>query len=279
MSRNQYIKLNNGDNVNSLKSKFRIGYNYFLDNNGKVTEYNVIPLLNKENKVGELYSENDALILTNASLPENIKPVLKLINTGGHAVIDTGIIANTSTTKFDVTISTNVYPRAYCPIINNEVGCRFGIIWGLAEEKVFGAWIGAAGDDGISPTGNRVWAYSKVKADSTYLNRRVNLVLSKDGFFVDGKKYDFITPTQPIENHTASFTTLINGRYLSEGNISADTFFGEYHNIKIYQNNVLVRNFIPAVITENNTTKAGMFDLVNQKMYTSITPHQFVTSY
>lgn len=68
MIKNQYIKLNDGDTIYSLKSKLIIGNIYFIyDITNEITEYDVVPLPGYENCIGEKYDSNKAIILRNVN--------------------------------------------------------------------------------------------------------------------------------------------------------------------------------------------------------------------
>ena len=174
---------------------------------------------------------------------------LEYIQSTGTQYIDTGVKGN---------LSTKVVLDLQIPAYNDNgyiLGTRTAqntnaFVIGSNSGKFVSATYPFAQFDSVNPTVVQ-------QAPNFDLNRHV-YELSSNGFYIDGVlRTSYSNPT--------SFTTQENltlfGRYHS-GTFAYGVF--RAYGLKLYENNVLVRNFIPA---KNSSNVVGMYDIVNNSFY------------
>ena len=110
-------------------------------------------------------------------------------------------------------------------------------------------------------------SYSASGSISTNINRRLIYDLNKNVLTVDGKTLSCTATTFTSAASLCLFTTNTNGT------IYSPKPSGYFYSCKIYDNDTLVRDFVPCV---NSSGTVGIYDLVNSQFYTNAGTGEFV---
>ena len=184
---------------------------------------------------------------------------LEYIESSGTQYIDTGI-KGTLNTKVVLDFQIHNY---------NSYGYILG---GRTSQNTRAFLIGSNSGHFVNTTFpfaqfDTVAAHNVRQAPNFDLNRHI-YELSSDGFYIDGTLYT--TYSNPVSFTTAENITLF-GRY------NAGTFaYGAFksYSLKIYENNNLIRNFIPA--KHNSDNVVGMWDTVSKTFFTNAGTGSFI---
>lgn len=125
---------------------------------------------------------------------------------------------------------------------------------GMYGAKGSGSYI-ALYSDGHQKWGGVNSVYMDV---SVFKDKKVNAVQDKNGVVVDGVLYEYTSVPEDFVNTTNTF--LIGDTNGS----SARPFIGKMYGLKLYENNVLLRDFIPA---KRSDGVKCMYDRVGNKYY------------
>lgn len=170
-------------------------------------------------------------------------------------------------------INTRYYPNNL-----TDVECKFmyNQLTGNTASSVFGV----RDSDGsvkqflMSVSSGKLWIVSGLN------NRSINGVSP----VVNTEYVIRITPQKVYWNGTEIFTMtnsvadcpdysmFMFGRHVHSGSGLANQFYGKIYYLKIYEDGVLVRNFIPCI---NQSNVAGMYDLANNQFYTNAGTGEF----
>ena len=189
------------------------------------------------------------------SLPSGYKQ-LKYIESTGTQYINTGITGNQNTRAiidFDFTLnnSTTTF-TLFGSRESASSNANIGIIWGVYQ-----------GNYGLNiDFGN----YSTMRAfyQTSSENTKYKADISKNGRYLYDANNNLLASN--TTSNTSTFTTLDNILLFKEyGEPSgARGYTGKIYSCKIYNNDTLVRNFIPC---KNSSNVVGMYDIVNNVFY------------
>lgn len=125
---------------------------------------------------------------------------------------------------------------------------------GMYGAKGSGSYI-ALYSDGYQKWGGVNSVYMEV---SVFKDKKVNAVQDKNGVVVDGVLYEYTSVPEDFVNTTNTF--LIGDTNGS----SARPFIGKMYGLKLYENNVLLRDFVPV---KRSDGVVCMYDRVENKYY------------
>lgn len=162
------------------------------------------------------------------------------IESSGTQYIDTGYKSN-SNTKYDI--------KAMNPTVGFITGCqasnnRSNIYFSVNNKFSAGY-------------GTQIYNSTQVPAS----NIVYNLVLDKNLFYINNVLEKTFTP-ETFDNTVNAFIFARNADYGIDGHINA-----KLYSCKIYDNDTLVRDFIPCYRKSDNVV--GLYDLVNNVFYTN----------
>lgn len=180
------------------------------------------------------------LLGKNAQLPSEYQR-LEYIESTGTQYIDTGIKGNDST-RIKVSLkmksqASTVIPFGDFTDTSKAITCNIG-----SSNSPRSRW----GSDSV------------VKKFELTTNTYYNLDFSENGFYING-----INKWTPVEN---TFTTNDNIHlFIATG--STNGLYGYIYECKIYDNDILIRNFIPCM--RNSDNEVGLYDTVGEQFYTN----------
>ena len=159
---------------------------------------------------------------------------LEYIQNTGSQFIDLNYLPSTLSTKYEIGFMRTGIRGYYDPIINCEEDVRFGIVCtrgsdSIQDEGEF--WIGSA-DSHISVT-------FPISSDVKY-----DIIADKTGLNLNGNFYAF---SGTIVDANAQWSTLLNHRRKGATTFSNEYSIGKWYYLKIYENDNLIRDYIPAL--------------------------------
>lgn len=176
---------------------------------------------------------------------------LTYILLSGTQYINTGVKA-TENTKFEVRFKNNQSKNSAIISADKE--------W---AQNSFGVWI----NNSIAvPVINNNLTTINVSYNSNY----DDFALSKNGFYINSNLVWNLSGT-----NIDSFQTPVNlviGATNRNGTIS-ENFIGKIYSCKIYENDILIRNFIPCI---NDYGEVGMFDIKGKQFYNNAGTGSFI---
>lgn len=176
---------------------------------------------------------------------------LAYILLSGTQYINTGVRA-TENTKFEVRFKNNQSENSAIISADKE--------W---VQNSFGVWINSS----IAvPVINNNLTTINVSYNSNY----DDFTLSKNGFYINN---NLVWNLSGI--NIDSFQTPVNlviGATNRNGTIS-ENFIGKIYFCKIYENDILIRNFIPCI---NDCNEVGMFDIKGKQFYNNAGTGSFI---
>lgn len=192
-------------------------------------------------KIGRLYLGQTLIHMTKVVG----KPTfLEYVEFDGTQCVDTGLYPN-SNMRVE---STFVY-EGHTEPVGGFIPSR-----GMYGAKGSGSYI-ALYSDGHQKWGGVNSVYMDV---SVFKDKKVNTVQDKNGVVVDGVLYEYTSVPEDFVNTTNTF--LIGDTNGS----SARPFIGKMYGLKLYENNVLLRDFVP--VKRSDGVKC-MYDRVENKYY------------
>ena len=201
------------------------------------------------NSVGK--NLKDYKIYGNAS--QNILPSeytqLDYIKTNGNQYIDTGVYGNLNI-EIEIKASRMTLDTAN-QLLFGSIGNNYSITINL----------GSANTTRFGTKSYSLKAYDYITADRPSI-----FICNKNGITIDG------TLTGSF-NETNDFTTETTLLLMTAQNGSTK-LIGKIYYCKIYDNGVLIRNFIPCY--RNSDEEAGLYDLINNIFYTNQGTDEFV---
>lgn len=148
----------------------------------------------------------------------------------------------------------------------------FGCREGTGGRPQFILWAGNKSSNNVTASfvyGSNVW-------DDDYntgveLEERFTVDASYNGVYINGDLFESITDQGNMPAYKVALFTVANG----DGTYITDKGMGKYRifSFKIYEGNDLVVDLVPAIST---STGVGLYDVVNDKFYTSLTATPFV---
>lgn len=168
------------------------------------------------------------------------------IESNGTQYIDTGVYGNLNTEIIAKASSNGNSVQLFGDITttNSAISCNFS----------FGGAVGSRfGNKNVSAIlGNYI------TADVTF-----ELIENKNGIYIDNNEAIIFNTT---DNFTTTKTLILLNRNSSSGT-TTNGWGGKLYYVKIYDNNMLVRDFIPCY--RNSDNEVGLYDLVNNVFYTN----------
>ena len=148
----------------------------------------------------------------------------------------------------------------------------FGCREGTGGRPQFVLWVANKSSNNVTASfvyGSNVW-------DDDYntgveLEERFTVDASYNGVYINGDLFESITDQGNMPAYKVALFTVANG----DGTYITDKGMGKYRifSFKIYEGNDLVVDLVPAIST---STGVGLYDVVNDKFYTSLTATPFV---
>ena len=173
---------------------------------------------------------------------------VEYIESTGAQYIDMGISGNDKT-KIEIKFVT-AYQVGYPQIVGNMVTSSSAITFNLSRGAATSRWGSKTFD-----TGGRITA-----------NEICQIEMSNGGYYINGNS--IWTP------NANAFTT--NGNmYLFKANGGSATFTGKIYYCKVYENNILVRDFVPCL---NNNGIPCLLDKVQNRFYYNQGTGDFIAS-
>ena len=209
---------------------------------------------------GDRESSNVGDYVNYSSLPTGYNE-LNYIESTGTQYINTGLYA-TKNTKVDLDFSVDH--------INNGTTYR---IMGVRSGQNSNAFImGKNGvNDPILFAQFDSVSHTLVKNITPVAKKRTNLVLSKDGFYVDGvKSRTFSNPS----SFTTTNTVILFGFYNNTSELNLATQSLKIYKAKFYENDTLVMNLVPCY--RESDGEVGMYDTVNGTFLTNAGTGTFI---
>lgn len=169
---------------------------------------------------------------------------LEYLEFDGTQCIDTGLYPNSN-----MRVESTFMYKGHTEPVGEFVPSR-----GMYGAKGSGSYI-ALYSDGYQKWGGVNSVYMDV---SVFKDKKVNAVQDKNGVVVDGVLYEYTSVPEDFVNTTNTF--LIGDTNGS----SARPFIGKMYGLKLYENNVLLRDFVP--VKRSDGVKC-MYDRVENKYY------------
>ncbi|MBQ9607852.1 MAG: phage tail protein [Lachnospiraceae bacterium] len=222
------------------KFKYIKGKSYLIHSDESVEELSDVDI--------QLFEGDNYLYLEsfpNQILPEEYTQVDYIENTGKQ-YIDTGIHGNLNTEIITKVTNNNYSGQLFGDITNNSkaISCNFSFNSSL-----------------ISRFGNK--ESSSILGNYVSSNNVFTLKENKEGIYINGSKVQEFNATDTFITEN---TLLLFNRNSSSGS-QQNTWKGKLYYFKIYDNNSLVRDFIPCY--RNSDNEVGLYDLVNNVFYTN----------
>lgn len=191
--------------------------------------------------IDEETDELEIRYINNTSILPSEYTQVDYIQSTGTQFIDMGIVGNQDT-KFELSITPTSLSNVR-HVLGNIVTSTAGISFNIANS-----------DGAISRWGNdRITRNSGLETNVNYL-----ISISQNGYYVNNNLW-----WKPTINN---FTT--NGNlYLFAANGSTSRYAGKLYYCQVYDNNTLVRDFVPCY--RNSDNEVGLYDLVNDVFYTN----------
>lgn len=189
---------------------------------------------------------------------------LNYIESTGNQFIDINYIPKTLHTKYEVgfmRLSVNSY---WNPIINNEEDVRFGIM--CTKDTNDGNDINN-GQFHIGASDNMQAVTFPVENNVKY-----DITADKTGISLNGTKYEI---EGEVADATGTWSACINHRYISATEFSPEHSIGRWYYLRVYEDEVLVKNLVPAI--ETATNKVCMYDTIGRVFYHNIGEGNFIS--
>lgn len=189
---------------------------------------------------------------TGARLPSEYQEV-EYIESTGTQYIDTGFKPNQNT-RFKIKLYANLTNTNYnSPYGENDSNNEFRI--GIQSDDVNASWY-------IRYASQSVVIYAKIDK----YEKVINVDHNKNVVDFNGWQYR-LTPETSFQSTKNLYLFMANG-------VSGRNFYGRIYSSSIYDNDVLVRDFIPCFRKSDNVI--GMYDLVNNQFYTNQGTGEFI---
>lgn len=192
-----------------------------------------------------ILNHTDAIIL-----PDGYTRI-EYIQSTGNQYIDTNYLPKSLSTKYEIGFMRTSTNGSYNPIINSEEDLRFGV---LCSDTVTSR--------GICWAGSR--SSYKVTTFPIVNNEKYDIIFDKTGISVNNTKYNF---NGTVTEATASWTTMINHRKTSSTGYASEYSLGRWYYLRIYEDEKLVRNFIPV---KNSNNVACLYDAINKTTHLNV---------
>ena len=178
------------------------------------------------------------------------------LETNGTQYIDTGYIPNENS-KFEVKFMVNEdNVKNDCPLF----GARK-----LNMDNSYTFWCHG---EGFYVKSTLIFNSCENNVKNFELNVKQTVMLENGKYTINGTTTSF----PKVSSGTPNTNLILFG--LNDGSIDGRKFYGYVYNFKIYENNVIVRNFVPSIRLSDN--KPGMFDTVSGTFYTNAGSGEFL---
>ena len=178
---------------------------------------------------------------------------LEYIESTGSQFIGIDYIPKTLHTKYELGFMRTGISGYWNPIINSEEDVRFGIMC-----TIDGNNSSNYGQFHIGPAGRGNFKSVQFPISS---NVKYDIVADKTGISLNGTKYS----VSGVGDATGSWSTYINHRLTSSTSFSPEYSIGRWYYLKVYEDDNLIRNYIPARRKSDNVL--GMYEILEDKFY------------
>ena len=211
-----------------------------------------------------------------SNLPSNYKK-LNYIESTGTQYIDTGYIPKT-TTKIELDLSFNGDFKN----VNDYGG--IGQFLGVydSNSKLFSINFGGGSNESnrIYPWFNKMYQYDGQAEESFYISNDIRE--NRNKLTIENGRVSYSTRGRTISNkeQNQDSSMYLFGKNSKIQSISSGAFTSynmRVYEMKVYENNVLVRHYIPVLNTTNH--KLGLYETENQEFYSNIGTGEFNTEY
>ena len=239
-------------------------YSLQIYNNGTLAS-DFIPIKDDTGH-GALYDNVTQQIFYNSGTGDfisgpNLYTELEYIESTGTQWIDTDVQFNSLTTSFDIVFETNYIPSNYTFLFgagSSSSGNRFWLIVDSSNTQI---GYGTQYYNAISVQNKKIRYKADIDETNVYFSF-IDASTEQDILYVTKNKQNFVT-----NNNIFLFRT-------NPVQVAPDsTYRGKIYSCKIYDNNILVRDFIPAL--DKNGTPC-MYDKVERKFYYNAGTGQFI---
>ena len=181
-------------------------------------------------------------------LPEGYMQ-LEYIESTGTQYIDTGFVPNAQT-SVELEFSDFIVKNDYGAPLGARNGDGSNQFWFFIQTnnfRIYSRWLGSHYDTGYNYTANA----------------KIKIKYSKYGLFINNTFYPPVFSGTDFSNLTSTIWlfALNNGGFIQYGSTM------KIHSFKLWDNNILIRNMIPA--QRNSDSVLGMYDTVNNVFYTN----------
>lgn len=182
---------------------------------------------------------------------------IEYIQSTGSQFIELDYIPKSLHTKYVLDFMRLQNNGNWNPIVNNEEDVRFGILCSTTSTSEGAAHIGLPNNHKgvIYPISN---------------NTKYHFELDKTGLLVNDTKYEITDVPEAV----GQWSACINHRRSSNTGYAVEYSIGRWYGLKIYEDDVLIKSFIPVKRTFNNTI--CMYETIENKFYNNKGTGSFV---
>lgn len=196
------------------------------------------------------------IIYSASRLPAEFQEV-EYLESSGTQYIDSGYVPKLET-KLQVKSS-----------LNNTGTTHDGCLLGTrnSPQEQFLIWFNDNNNNiNISP---RIRKINNIVYANFNYDEKIVVIFDKNGAIINGTTYSITPPTSLTISHNLTIFALNDN-----GTIDSRYFTGKLYELKLWDNSVLIRNFVPCYRKADNV--AGLYDLVNGVFYTNAGTGSFV---
>lgn len=186
--------------------------------------------------------------------------ILEYIQSTGNQFIDINYIPKSIHTKYELGFMRIATNGNWNPIINSEEDVRFGIMCTTSGSNRYNY-----GQFHIGSTSE----FKSVQFPITD-NVKYDMIADKTGISVNNTKYDLTD----VPDATGQWSTCINHRKNSSSGYSSEYSLGKWYYLKIYEDNELIKDFVPAKRIYDD--ELGVYDRKNNNFYINNGTGQFI---
>lgn len=189
---------------------------------------------------------------------------LNYIESTGSQFISIDYLPKTTHTKYELGFMRTGTSGMWNPIINSEEDVRFGIMC-----TTDGANQNNYGQFHIGPTGSGNFRSVQFPISS---NVKYDIIADKTGISLNGTTYEI---TGTVNAATAQWSTCVNHRRQTASTFSEEYSIGRWYYLRIYEDDVLIRNIVPMLDNKNN--RIGLYDKITHTFYPNIGTGTFIS--
>lgn len=207
-------------------------------------------------KIAKIYKGTN-VIYSSSKLPAEFQEVEYIETAASGPYINSNYIFTTRSQKIIIEFE-SIYNYGNAFFGSQTSSGRSNILWRVGNNLQFGIGNQSAGTVITSHTYNTKHKFECESLSNTYSCKLDNVYV---------KENESYTGTNITNLDTYIFANNLNGTPESPSSLRV-------YNLKIYDNNILVRNFVPCYRKADNV--AGLYDLVNGVFYTNAGSSSFI---